>query len=85
MGANAQSVKLAVLLDKETAFKQRGFVTECRPTGGVVIDRWGHVRGVWHFTGKCIFWTPAGNNVPIYRTDTVEDAVRYTLDVIGKT
>lgn len=85
MGANSQSLDLAAWLEREVEFKQRGFATACGPTGGVVVDRWGHVRGVWHFVGKSYFWTPAGYNEPNYRTETIEAAFRYTLDVVGKT
>ena len=85
MGANAESTALVARLNHEEAFKQRGFITECGPTGGVVVERWEHVRGVWHFSGKSYFWTPSGYNEPIYRTDSIEAAVKYTLDIVGKT
>jgi hypothetical protein len=84
MGANTQSSELADRLEAEHELKKRGFGIACGPTGGVVIDRWGHVRGVWHFTGKSYFWTPAGNNVPIFRTESIEAAISYTLEVVGK-
>ena len=84
MGGNAQSIELASLLDREEVFKLRGFSSECGPTGGVVVDRWGHVRGVWNFTGKSFFWTPAGYNEPIYRTESMDEAVHYTVNIAGK-
>lgn len=85
MGANEPSVELLHRLNGLETMKLRGFTMSCGPTGGVVIDRWNHVRGVWHFHLGNFYWTAAGNNEPVYRTVSIDDAVAYTLDVIGKT
>lgn len=85
MGANEHNVKLMDALEAEEALKLRGFTASCGPTGAVVVDRWSHVRGVWHFHTHSYFWTPAGNNEPTYRTSTLEGALAYTLSDISKT
>lgn len=85
MGANEQNSLLMQRLEEVEALKSRGFTACCGPTGGVVVDRWSHVRGVWHFHIHSYFWTPAGYNEPTYRVSTLEEAVAYTLATISKT
>lgn len=84
MGANENNIKLKEALEAEEALKLRGFTASCGPTGAVVVDRWNHVRGVWHFHLHSFFWTPAGYNEPTYRTSTLEDAIAYSLTEISK-
>ena len=84
MGANQQSTALREALEAHETLKLRGFTASCGPTGGVVIDRWSHVRGVWHFHVHSYFWTPAGYSEPIFRTELLEDAIAYTLDTISR-
>lgn len=84
MGANEQSSELMRMLDAEEALKLRGFKASCGPTGGVIIDRWNHVRGVWHFHEGNFYWTPAGYNEPIYRTEDILRARQYSIEVICK-
>ena len=84
MGANQQSSELMKVLDAEEGLKLRGFTASCGPTGGVIIDRWNHVRGVWHFHEGNFYWTPAGYNEPIFRTDDIRRARQYSLEVICK-
>ncbi len=82
MGANIPSSELAIRLDADRRLAERGFAVSCGPTGGVVIDRGGHVHGVWHFVNGNFFWTPAGYNEPIYKTASLNEAVTYTMDVV---
>ncbi len=84
MGANEQNTQLMHALEAQETLKQRGFTASCGPTGAVVFDRRSHVRGVWHFHGSSFFWTPAGYAEPTYRTDTLESAVNYVLEVIAQ-
>lgn len=85
MGANEHNTILKDALEAEESLKLRGFTASCGPTGAVVVDRWNHVRGVWHFHLHSYFWTPAGYNEPTYRTESLEGAVRFTLVTISKT
>ena len=85
MGANVQNHELMRALEAEESLKLRGFTAACGPTGSVVLDRWNHVRGVWHFAGQHYFWTPAGYTEPTYRCSTQAAAVQHTLEVLAKT
>lgn len=85
MGANDQNNALKDALEAQETLKLRGFTASCGPTGGVVVDRWNHVRGVWHFHIHSYFWTPAGYNQPTYRTERLEEAVSFTLETISRT
>ena len=82
MGANIPSSELVIRLDAEHRLAAKGFAVSCGPTGGVVIDRDGHVHGVWHFAKGNFFWTPAGYNEPMYKTASIEEAVSYTIDIV---
>ena len=84
MGANAQNAALKDALEAQEALTLRGFTSSCGPEGSVVVDRWNHVRGVWHFHAGNYFWTDAGSTQPGYRTDTIEGALEHTLSVIAK-
>lgn len=84
MGGNPPSVELKDRIEAEESLKARGFTASCGPTGGVVVDRWNHVRGVWHFHAGNFYWTPAGYNEPSYRTESLEAALRFAVDVICK-
>ena len=85
MGANDQNTRLMLALEAEESLKLRGFTASCGPTGAVVVDRWNHVRGVWHFHAGSYYWTPAGNNEPTLRVGAHDEALAYTLNVISKT
>jgi hypothetical protein len=84
MGANAQNAALMEALEAQEALKVRGFTSACGPTGSVVLDRWNHVRGVWHYHAGHFFWTDAGSTQPRYRTETLQSALEHTLNVISK-
>lgn len=85
MGANEQNAALKELLERQEVLRLRGFTIACGPTGDVVVDRWNHVRGVWHFRDANFHWTPVGNNEPTHRVETLEQALAYSLEVISKT
>ncbi|MEQ1651414.1 MAG: hypothetical protein ABL897_02900 [Hyphomicrobium sp.] len=84
MGANGQNTALMEALEGNETLKLRGFTAACGPTGAVVVDRWNHVRGVWHFHADNYFWTDAGYSQPSFRTDTIEHAIDHTMNVIAK-
>lgn len=85
MGANTENIELMRALEGSEDLKQRGFTAACGPTGGVVVDRWSHVRGVWDYIDGHYFWTPAGHSIPTFRSSTCEGAMKYSLDEISKT
>ncbi len=84
MGANAQNTDLTEALEAQETLKQRGFTAACGPDGSVVVDRWNHVRGVWHYHAGHFFWTDAGSSQPSFRIATQSAAVAHTLNVISK-
>jgi hypothetical protein len=84
MGANVQNSQLMEALEKQHALKERGFTAACGPTGSVVLDRWNHVRGVWHYHDGNYFWTDAGYTQPSFRVESLDGAVKHTLDVISQ-
>jgi hypothetical protein len=84
MGANEHNTQLKEALEAQSSLKERGFTSSCGPTGAVVVDRWNHVRGVWHFHLHSFFWTPAGYGEPTYRCSTLQEAIAYSLETISK-
>lgn len=84
MGANTENTKLMEELEADETLKTRGYTAACGPTGGVVLDRWNHVRGLWHYVQGHYFWTPAGYNAPTFCCTTHEEALRHTLETISK-
>lgn len=85
MGANVQNSELMEVLEGHETLKLRGFTAACGPTGAVVVDRWNHVRGVWHYHAGHYFWTDAGYSQPSFRADTIDLAIDHTVNVIAKT
>jgi hypothetical protein len=84
MGESLQNTELMLALEAQETLKLRGFTASCGPTGSVVVDRWNHVRGVWHFHAGNYFWTDAGYSQPSFRVNSLEGAVEHTLNVISK-
>jgi hypothetical protein len=84
LGANLQNTELMEALEQQETLKLRGFTAACGPTGAVVLDRWNHVRGVWHFHEGNYFWTDAGYTQPSYRTETLDQAIAHTLNILSR-
>lgn len=84
MGGNQESLELHRRLSKDPGLTKLGYEFDCGPTGGVAIERWGHVRGIWHFTSRTFAWTPSGYNEPTHVAATIEEAFKYTIDVISR-
>lgn len=83
MPANHRDIELLDLLKSHELLRLRGYAFELGPRGGVVIDRRGHVRGIWHYDGDRFAWTPASNSHATHWADTAAAAVRFTLVVIS--
>lgn len=79
MTRSMREVELLELLCKHEVLRLRGYSFVLGPKGGVIIDRWGHVRGVWHWEHDRFAWTPASHTGPVHWCDDAESAVRYTL------
>ena len=52
--------------------------------GGLVIERRGHVRGVWRCMDGGLAWTPAGYNEPVHVADSVEAAVTFSQGILSR-
>jgi hypothetical protein len=81
----AQAERLLGLLKDNRTLKSRGFSLSSSPAGGIIIDRSGHVHGIWNFDGRCYAWLSPGSSEPVYRTGNPESAVLYTLVTLAGT
>jgi hypothetical protein len=79
-----QSGHLLGLLERNEVLKTRGFSLSRTQTGGIVIDRSGHVHGIWDFDGRCYTWRSPGSSEMIFRTDSPTSAVVYTLVALSR-
>lgn len=73
---------LLVLLQPIIQGHQSGQAVSMGESGGVVIERRGHVRGIWRCMTETFAWTPAGYNEPTYHAADLDHAVRYTQTVV---
>ncbi|HPG88544.1 MAG TPA: hypothetical protein PLD46_02740 [Hyphomicrobium sp.] len=83
MTASVQATELKVALQSQEALTLRGFNATCGTSASVVVDRWGHMRGVWHFYNGNFFWTDGASSQPSFRTNSIEGAVAHTLSVVA--
>ncbi len=74
---------LGLLVDNE-ALRKRGFSLSCTANGQIVIDRSGHVHGIWDFDGRDYAWISPGCSEPAFRTDSANSAVVYTLVALSQ-
>ncbi len=75
--------ELFSLLKKNEVLRQKGFSLAFDQEGGVVIDRAGHVRGIWNHDDKSYAWVSPGNSEPKFRTEDARSAVLYTVVVLA--
>lgn len=83
MAACPKSIELIEMLEAQEALKLRGFSASYGSTESVVVDRWGHVRGLWHIHKDQYFWTGGASSQPCHVVPTLEEAVAYTMRVIA--
>lgn len=83
MGASAETTQLVEALEAQERLKMRGFTASCGEVHSVVVDRWGHMRGVWQIHNGRYFWTSGASSQPAHSVATIEEAVTYTLTVIA--
>lgn len=79
-----QEELLKALLSHEV-LRLRGFNFSMCNIGGVVVDRRGHVRGLWREESDRLAWTPASHNGSTHSVEDVAAAVRFTLVVLSVT
>lgn len=83
MGASAETMQLMEALEAQETLKLRGFTASCGDTNAVVIDRWGHMRGVWQLLNGQYVWIGGASSQPAHSVANLEDAIAYTLTVIA--
>lgn len=74
-----RETELAELLNRHEVLRLRGYTFALGPQGGVIVGRWGHVRGVWRACNDGYGWIPASNTEPVHWSENAEAAVRFTL------
>jgi hypothetical protein len=77
-----REIELAERLRHNPVLRLKGYSVNVEPRGGVIIDRAGHVRGIWHYRWLCYHWTPAGYNQATYAAPVAEAAESYTLQTL---
>lgn len=83
MTSNSHCRELLELLSSHEILILRGYNFAIGSCGRLVVERRGHVRGLWGFDGVQFTWTPAGTTEPTYWAPSIEAAVRYTLVVLS--
>jgi hypothetical protein len=76
--------RLLGLLERNETLKIKGYSLSRTKGGGIVIDRSGHVHGIWNFDGHCYTWMSPGSREPIFRTGDAKSAVLYTLAALAQ-
>ncbi len=74
-----QALRLFDLLKQNETLRKRGFSLSCDRDGGIVVDRLGHVRGIWDSDGRSYTWITPGSSEPIFHTTDAGAAVLYTV------
>jgi hypothetical protein len=71
------------LLQQNEVLQRNGYAVLFNEQGHVVIDRAGHVKGVWQAIDGVLAWTPAGYNEPLYKVADAKAAEQHTLVAFG--
>jgi hypothetical protein len=71
------------LLRQNEILRRNGYAVMFDEHGHVVIDRAGHVKGVWRAMDGVLAWSPAGYNEPLYKVADAKAAEHHTLVALG--
>src|ERR1044072_956170 len=80
-GPNRQ---LVGVLKKSESLKLKGYSLAYSQSSGIVIDRAGHVHGIWNHDAKSYAWVSPGNSEPKFRTEDAKSALLYTVVVLAQ-
>ena len=72
------------LLAKNKVLRIKGYSLAYDTDGGIVIDRAGHVHGIWSHDARSYTWVSPGNTEPKFRTQDAKSAVLYTVVVLAQ-
>lgn len=81
---NSPIQRLHVMLTGLLAAASQRQMTAELSNGTILIERRGHLRGLWRFADAQFEWIPAGYNEPTFTTPSVEEAAAYTRASILK-
>lgn len=81
---DTQNRQLFGLLHRNAILKQKGYSLAYDRDGGIVIDRGGHVHGIWSRDADSYTWVSPGSSEPKFRTGDVKSAVLYTVVVLAQ-
>jgi hypothetical protein len=76
--------ELFSLLEQNEVLKLKGYSLSFDQEGGIVIDRAGHVHGIWNHDRKSYTWVSPGNSEPKFRTENAKSAALYTVVVLAQ-
>jgi len=79
-----QNSDLFSILKKNEVLRLKGFSLAYDADGRIVIDRAGHVHGIWNHDAESYAWISPGNSEPKFRTGDVKSAVLYTVVVLAQ-
>ena len=82
--SNAESNQLFGLLKKNGVLKAKGYSLAYDSAGGIVVDRAGHVHGIWNHDNRNYTWVSPGSSEPRFHTEDVRSAVLYTVVVLAQ-
>jgi hypothetical protein len=82
MPTNATERELLIAMEKLLIGNTRGLTISQGDCGGIVIERRGHVRGIWRCLDGSFAWTPSGYNEPIHVADDIQAVLTYTQTAI---
>ena len=81
---DASNQRLFALLKKNETLKRKGYSLAYSPSTGIVVDRAGHVHGIWSHDTQAYSWVSPGNSEPKFRTEDANSAVLYTVVVLAQ-
>jgi hypothetical protein len=73
----------ALLKDNET-LRSKGYSLAYSQSSGIVVDRAGHVHGIWNYDADSYSWLSPGNSEPKFRTGNANSALLYTVVVLAQ-
>lgn len=74
---------LAEALQGDESFVQLGFLAK-KSADRLLVERDGHLRGIWTADKEAYVWTAAGYTQPSFRTALLPEALKYTLIEIAR-
>ena len=76
--------RLFGLLKKNETLKLKGYSLAYSQSNGIVIDRAGHVHGIWNYDDAGYKCVSPGSSEPKFRTGDAKSALLYTVVVLAQ-